>query len=86
MPKGNPFASVNHARMYSNAITDQNQGGGDKKAGFPYQIGRDHWSSIYIGDRPQTGQCCKLKSIQKTLVFTRNTIRPINSDPRIAMR
>jgi len=26
--------------MGSNAYTDQNQGGGNKKAGFPYMVGR----------------------------------------------
>ena len=35
-----PFLSRNHARMGSNYLTDGNQGGGDKKAGF--QIGRAH--------------------------------------------
>ena len=40
--------SSNHNRMGSNAFTDQNQGGGSKKAGFPYMIGRDHNSSIFI--------------------------------------
>jgi hypothetical protein len=40
MPQGNPFNSSNRNQMGSNYITDQNQGGGDKKAGFPYQVGR----------------------------------------------
>ena len=76
--------------MMSNAITDQNQGGGEKKAGFPYQIGRDHWASIFINTCDavlgENSRCCTLAEINKTLVFTRNTVRPINSDPRIRMR
>jgi len=36
--------------MGSTAITDQAQGGGSKKAGFPYMIGRTSWSSIAIPD------------------------------------
>ena len=86
MPNGNMFSSSSRARMYSNAITDQNQGGGDKKAGFPYQVGRDSWVSIYFGQKPQTGNCCTRASLANTLVFTRNTVRPVGNDARIPMR
>ena len=69
------------------SIVNVNQGGGDKKAGFPYQIGRDSWSSIFIGGvDPVHGHCCKLSGFQKTLIFTKNTIRPVGSDSRIPMR
>jgi hypothetical protein len=27
---------------------NQNQGGGSKKAGFPYMVGRSQWSNIYF--------------------------------------
>jgi hypothetical protein len=40
MPQGNPFNTSNRNQMGSSYKTDQNQGGGDKKAGFPYQVGR----------------------------------------------
>ena len=30
------------------SITNQNQGGGSKKAGLPYIIGRSSWSSIAL--------------------------------------
>ena len=30
------------------SITNQNQGGGSKKAGFPYLVGRDSWTSIAL--------------------------------------
>jgi hypothetical protein len=88
MARGNPFrTSSSRYTVGSNAITDQNQGGGSKKAGFPYIIGRDHWASRFIhGCEPIKGNCCDLKSYQKTLVFTKNTVRPINGDSRIPMR
>jgi len=37
------MTSANGLRISSNARTNINQGGGDKKAGLPYQIGRDRW-------------------------------------------
>jgi hypothetical protein len=40
MPQGNPFRTSNRHQMDSTYYTDQNQGGGDKKAGLAYQIGR----------------------------------------------
>jgi hypothetical protein len=49
--------------MGSTAITDQNQGGGSKKAGFPYQVGRESWSSIAI--------------MPTTLKFAMNTKMPL---------
>ena len=54
----------------SNALTTQNQGGGSKKAGFPYQIGRS-WQTSLVFDTtaPATGRCCKLNDL-KTLPIT----------------
>ena len=69
------------------SIVNRNQGGGEKKAGFPYQIGRTSWSNIFIGGvDPVHNHCCGLKSYQKTLVFTKNTVRPTGNDARIRMR
>jgi len=31
---------------YRSSIVNQSQGGGNKKAGFPYQVGRDSWSVL----------------------------------------
>ncbi len=31
------------------SITNANQGGGSKKAGFAHTIGRDSWTSIFMG-------------------------------------
>jgi hypothetical protein len=72
--------------MHSNALTVQNQGGGEKKAGFPYIVGRTSWTNIYFGQKPQTGNCCKKSSLARTLIFTRNTVRPVGNDSRIPMR
>jgi hypothetical protein len=87
MPQGNLFSSSSRSQMGSGYRVTQNQGGGEKKAGFPYQIGRGAWVSIYFQSvDPVHGHCCKLSGLQQTLVFTRNTVRPVNSDPRIPMR
>jgi len=56
----------------SNASITINQGGGDKKAGFPYMVGRDHWASIFIQDRPL--------SVYQTLLFPlAKQSRPVSS-------
>jgi len=47
------WTNSNRSRMGSNVYTDQNQGGGNKKAGFPHIIGRDHWTSIYLRNTSQ---------------------------------
>ena len=47
------WTNSNRSRMGSNVYTDQNQGGGVKKAGFPHLIGRDHWTSIYLKNTSQ---------------------------------
>ena len=63
------------------SIVNQNQGGGDKKAGFPYQIGRIWGVSIALHTTaPISGQCCNLTKVN-TLQFTRqpNISRPIGS-------
>ena len=90
MPSGGAWSNSNKARMMSNVVTGQNQGGGEKKAGFPYQIGRGHWVSVFFDTcDPELGlasRCCSLSKLNKTLVFTKNTVRPINGDPRIPMR
>ena len=39
------------AARYSGSTTNQEQGGGDKKAGFPYIVGRSYLTSIYFRER-----------------------------------
>jgi len=87
MPQGGAWSNSNKTRMLSNVFTSQNQGGGSKKAGFPYQVGRDQWASIFINSvDPINGRCCNRGKIGRTMVFTRNTVRPISNDSRIPMR
>jgi len=72
----NPFRSSSRHQMGSNAITDRNQGGGEKKAGFPYQVGRESWSSIAIG----SNQLVFYMPDETDLDFKRaNFSRPIGS-------
>jgi len=87
MPKGGPWSNSNKTRMLSNVSTVQKQGGGEKKAGLPYQVGRESWTSIFLNSTdPVTGRCCNLGKIGTTMIFTKNTIRPIGNDSRIPMR
>jgi hypothetical protein len=39
--------AAKRARFYT-STTNQPQGGGNKKAGFPYQIGRTSWTPIFL--------------------------------------
>lgn len=53
--------STSKRTSYISSITNQNQGGGSKKAGFPGTIGRNSWVSIYYGStKPATGNCANL--------------------------
>ena len=80
MPRGNPFTTSSRAQMGSTVHTTQQQGGGSKKAGFPYQVGRDSWTSIYFNStNPVAGHCCKLKRYQMNLFPNANISRPIGS-------
>lgn len=73
MPNMN--ASIKARRVSS--ITNQNQGGGSKKAGFPYQVGRTMWSEIYIDRKP-------LKTYQTLLFPLANISRPIGRNNNTA--
>ena len=71
---------------YMSSLVNQNQGGGSKKAGFPYIVGRTSWSVIYLQSNCK-GNTCTLNNLRKnSLVYTVNQSRPIGSDPRIPMR
>jgi hypothetical protein len=87
MPQGGAWSNSNKSQMMSSARIVQKQGGGDKKAGFPYQVGRGQWASIFIDScDPVNQRCCNLDKIGKTMVFVKNTIRPVGNDSRIPMR
>jgi hypothetical protein len=61
--------SAKRSSSYSQTI-NQNQGGGNKKAGFPYMVGRSWQTSIAFNNTNVVkGKCCTLSSYQ-TLLFT----------------
>jgi hypothetical protein len=75
--------AAKRARFYSSTI-NQNQGGGEKKAGFPYQIGRGWRTSIaFDNTNVVRGHCCTINSYQ-TMTFTSyaRPSRPVGSDQR----
>jgi len=74
--------AASRARYY-NSIINHNQGGGNKKAGFPFQIGRDTNTSIAFNNtNVLTGNCCTLSSYQ-TMAFTSNFSRPIGGNANV---
>jgi len=77
--------ALRNSTASSNAQTNQNQGGGEKKAGFPYMIGRGWRTNIAFGtDSNPAIRCCGLKSYQ-TMTWTANAkpSRPISSRPAV---
>jgi hypothetical protein len=75
------------ARSYSQTV-NQNQGGGNKKAGFPHMIGRESNTSIAFNNtNVARGKCCHLSSYQ-TLLFTFpiSQSRGTGNDVRIPLR
>ena len=62
------------------SITNKNQGGGSKKAGLPYLVGRDSWTSIALHGTKQY-----LDSSTEGLQFTMNPkvrqSRPVGMTP-----
>jgi hypothetical protein len=66
--------------MGSNAFTDQNQGGGERKAGAPYQIGRESWSSRFIKNQNLS------TLIRLPINYKAGRNLPVGFDSRIRMR
>jgi hypothetical protein len=68
--------AASRARNYGQTI-NRSQGGGDKKAGFPYQVGRSTWSNIFIDNQSRS-----------TLIMTKNPnvriSRPMGSTVNVA--
>ena len=72
--------AAKRARLYDLTI-NQPQGGGNKKAGFPYLVGRSSWSSIAIGGgvgRP-SAPCRSLRCMQFTANPNVRQSRPAGS-------
>ena len=74
--------AAKRARTYT-AITNRNQGGGDKKAGLPYQVGRTHWTPIFLQTN-NVYRCCKLSNLQFTFNPNVRQSRPTGSNPLTA--
>jgi hypothetical protein len=68
------------------SLVNQNQGGGSKKAGFPYIVGRTSWSVIYLQSNCKENSCSLASLRRNALIYTVNQSRPVGSDPRIPMR
>jgi hypothetical protein len=75
MPNGNMFNSSHHHKIASTAVTVQEQGGGEKKAGFPYIVGRDTQTSIAFKNSGNY----TLRFLMKTFNPKTNFSRPISS-------
>jgi hypothetical protein len=73
--------AASRARLSTSTI-NQNQGGGNKKAGFPYIIGRNSWTSIYLGGS-NPANCCSLSTLQFTKYPNVIQSRGIGSDVRV---
>lgn len=73
------------ARFYNQTI-NHDQGGGNKKAGFPQMVGRETNTSIAFNNT-NVARCCKLSSYQ-TLLFTYKVSqsRGVGADVRIPLR
>jgi hypothetical protein len=72
----------NAAKKARNAtsISNQNQGGGSKKAGFPQQVGRTTAVSLaFHMTNPVCGHCCKLSSFNTTVFPLARFSRPIST-------
>jgi hypothetical protein len=70
---------------YSSSISNFNQGGGNKKAGFPYQVGRSWRTSIAFGAvDPVHGHCCNLGFLRSMRFPLAHISRPIGRNNAIS--
>lgn len=58
------------------SITNQNQGGGDKKAGLPEQVGRTAWESVHMRKTSQ-----RMAVLSMPLTTTTRVSRPVGIRP-----
>lgn len=77
---GNPFKSANKAKMGSIARTNQNQGGGDKKAGLPPTMRMTQ--QINLAYRHRHPILLPMSMLMITANPNVNPSRPTGSDPR----
>ncbi len=71
--------STLHGRARSkSSLINSNQGGGDKKAGFPPMVGRDSWTTVaYQGGHPV--KCMTLTCMQTLKGRLACASRPVGS-------
>ena len=65
------------------SIVNQDQGGGERKAGLPYQVGRDTWTSVILHPHLTTVPYINDKD---KVVTIRRYIRNVGIDMRIPGR
>lgn len=65
------------------SIVNQNQGGGERKAGLPYQVGRDSWTSVTLMPLRQS---LTVMNDSAKIVNIRRYIRSVGMDMRIRGR
>lgn len=71
------YMNASNKSRYVSSLVNQNQGGGSKKAGFPYQVGRTSWTEIAFHSTNPNGQCCKLGSYNISMMPNASASRPI---------
>ena len=71
------------AREYSQTIV-RNQGGGNTKAGLPYQVGRNSWTPIFLQCNKIQNRCCSLKTLQLTFNPNVRESRPTGTPGNVA--
>ncbi len=75
------YNAASRAR-HTGSLINQTQGGGEKKAGFPYIVGRSSWTSTFFhATDPVNGHCCSLKKINVDM-----PVRAIRSNRPIWVR
>ena len=68
--------NASSAARNAGSLITQNSGGGDKKMGLVYQIGRDSWTSIALNERSMQGTLLQFRT---TLYPNTRQSRPIGS-------
>ena len=63
------------------SITNQNSGGGSKKAGLPHLVARDAYASVHLKNTLQTMRLLKMPLVSKT-----GPVRPVSMRPLVGLR
>ncbi len=67
------------------SITNQNQGGGNAKAGLPPCVGKDHWYHIYLDNRGTSTTLFGLRGLRRTVNPNVRQSRPIGVRPDVGI-